>query len=82
MPAAGVPDRTPVVASVTPEGRAPVSVNVGAGVPVAVIANVPAAPTVNVVLFALVIAGAWPTVRVKFCVAFGSVPFAAVIVMG
>ena len=38
-----------------PLGSAPVSLNVGAGEPVAVTVNVPAVPTVNVVLFALVI---------------------------
>jgi hypothetical protein len=53
----GVPDRTPVVVSVTPVGRAPDSVNVGAGEPVAVTVNVPAAPFVNVVLLAEVITG-------------------------
>jgi hypothetical protein len=56
--AAGVPLNTPeVVFNVTPDGRAPVSENVGAGDPVAVTVNVPFAPTENVVLFALVIAG-------------------------
>ena len=44
--------------NVTPLGRAPVSVIVGAGTPVVVTVNVPALPTVNVVLFALVIEGA------------------------
>ena len=39
--------------NVTPDGSAPVSLNVGAGDPVAVTVNVPAVPTVNVVLFAL-----------------------------
>ena len=34
-PAAGVPDNTPLVLRVTPEGRAPVSVKVGAGLPLA-----------------------------------------------
>jgi hypothetical protein len=40
--------------------------------------NDPAVPTVNVVLLALVIAGAWFTVSVKVCVALGPTPFAAV----
>src|SRR5215472_5970357 len=63
VPAAGVPLRTPVVVlNVTPVGSAPVSLNVGAGNPVAVTVKVPAVPTVKVVLFALVIAGAWPMV--------------------
>ena len=43
--------------------------------------NVPAAPTVNVVLFALVNAGAWSTVSVKFCTALAPTPFEAVNVM-
>ena len=57
MPAAGVPDRTPEELNVTPEGRDPASENVGAGNPVAVKVNEPAVLTVNVALFALVIAG-------------------------
>ncbi len=44
--------------------------------------NDPAAPTVNVVLAALVIAGAWLTVSVKACVPSGRTPFAAVNVSG
>jgi hypothetical protein len=57
----GVPLSTPVaVLNVTPAGRAPVSLRVGAGVPVAAIVNVPAVPTVKVVLLALVIVGAVP----------------------
>jgi hypothetical protein len=43
---------------VTPLGSAPVSTKDGVGVPVVVTMNVPAAPTVNVVLLALVMAGA------------------------
>ncbi len=55
----GVPLSTPVAAfNVTPPGSAPVSLNVGAGVPVAVTVNVPAVPTVKVVLVELVIDGA------------------------
>ena len=41
-----------------PAGRAPASVTAGAGRPVATTLNEPAAPTVNVALFALVIPGA------------------------
>jgi len=67
---------------VTPAGSVPVSLSAGAGVPVAVTVNIPAVPTVKVVLVELVIAGAWFTVSVKLCVAFGSVPFAAVTVIG
>ncbi len=44
--------------------------------------NVPAAPTVNVVSSALVMAGAWSTVSVKLCVASGPIPLVAVIVNG
>jgi hypothetical protein len=47
---------------------------------VVVTVNVPAVPTVNVVLSALVMAGAWLTVSVKFWVASGVWPLAAVIV--
>jgi hypothetical protein len=68
--------------NVTPAGKAPVSLNVGVGEPVAVTANVPAVPTVKVVVFALVMAGTWFTVSVKFCVALGNTPFAAVNVIG
>ena len=49
MPAPGVPDRTPAL-KVTPVGRAPVSLKVGVGVPVAVAVKVPADPTVKVVV--------------------------------
>jgi hypothetical protein len=68
--------------NVTPLGRVPLSLRVGVGDPVAVTVNVPAVPTVNVVLLALVIAGFWLTVRVKLCVAFGVTPLFAVMVMG
>ena len=64
----GVPSRVPVtVLKVTPAGRvAPLpSARDGAGVPVAVTGKLPAAPTVNVVAFAEVIAAASSTVRVK-----------------
>ena len=73
----------PVAAvNVTPEGSAPDSESVGAGEPVAVTVNDPAVPAVKVALGALVIAGAWFTVRVKLCVALAPTPFCAVIVMG
>ena len=49
----------PLSANVTPLGRAPVSVTAGVGKPVAVTVKLPAAPTVKVVLVALVMAGAW-----------------------
>jgi hypothetical protein len=79
---AGVPLRAPVAAvNVTPGGSAPVSLSVGVGLPVAVTVNVPAAPTVKVTLFALVIAPAWFTVSVKFWVASAPTPLCAVNVM-
>jgi hypothetical protein len=57
----GVPLNTPVATlNDTPAGKAPLSVNVGAGEPVAVTVKDPAAPTVNVVLLALVITGGVP----------------------
>ena len=57
--AAGVPLSTPVIPlNATPLGRAPVSVKVDAGKPLAVTVNVPAVATLKTVLFALVIAGA------------------------
>ena len=62
---------------VTPLGSPPASVREGVGKPVAVTANVPAAPTVNVALVPLVIAGAWSTVSVKVCVASVPIPLCA-----
>ena len=58
VPAAGVPLRKPAELRVTPLGSAPVSLNVDAGKPLAATVNDPADPTVNVALFALVMAGA------------------------
>lgn len=59
VPDAGVPDNTPVAAlNATPEGREPVSANVGAGDPVAVTEKEPGTPTVKAVLLALLITGA------------------------
>ena len=55
--AVGVPERRPLAAlNVTPPGKVPDRDSVGAGEPVAVTVNEPAVPTVNVALFALVIA--------------------------
>ena len=48
----------PLFVNVTPLGRGPDSLIVAAGVPLVVIVKLPAAPTENVVLAALVIAGA------------------------
>ncbi len=76
VPAAGVPARvavpSPLSTNVTPVGNAPVSLSAGVGNPVVVTVNVPAVPVVNVVVSALVIAGAWSTVSVKLWVASGS----------
>jgi len=59
VPAAGVPLKTCVAElNVTPLGSVPVSLNVGFGKPVNVTVNDPAAPTVNIVVPALVMAGA------------------------
>jgi hypothetical protein len=81
--AAGAPLNSPVaVLNVTPPGSAPLSLNVGAGKPVTVTVKEQAVLTVHVVLLALVMAGAWSTVRVKFWVAFGRTPLLAVIVIG
>jgi hypothetical protein len=44
--------------------------------------NVPAVPTTKVVLFALVMAGAWLTVSVKLCVAWVPMPLFAWKVIG
>ena len=82
MPVAGVPVNVPVPlplsTNVTPLGNAPTSVSEGVGVPALVTVNVPRVPTVNVVLLALVITGAVPTVRVKVCVAVVPTPLLAV----
>ena len=55
VPAAGVPLRMPLLERVTPEGRAPVSLNVALGyVPDAVVTvKLPEMPTTKVVLLAL-----------------------------
>lgn len=83
VPAAGVPLNLavplPLFTNVTPDGRAPDSVMVGAGVPAVVIVNVPAAPTLNAVVAALVMAGPGLAVRVKVWMALGDMPLLAVI---
>jgi hypothetical protein len=60
-PEAGVPLSVavpfPLSLNVTPLGSVPVSVRLGVGDPVVVTVKIPAVPAVNVVLFALVIAG-------------------------
>jgi hypothetical protein len=67
--------------NVTPLGSAPVSVRVGVGDPVVVTVKLPAAPTENVVLAALVIAGAWFTFNVKLWLVAVPTPLLAVIVI-
>lgn len=58
VPAAGVPLRTPAEVKVTPLGNDPASVKVDVGKPLEVVVNDPAVPTLNVVLFTLVMLGA------------------------
>jgi len=61
------------------------ALSVGVGEPVAVTVKLPAMPIVNAVLFALVMIGATFAelmVSVKFCVALGRTPLAAVNVIG
>jgi hypothetical protein len=58
VPSAGAPLKTPAALKVTPLGSVPVSVKLGVGNPVAVTVNEPRVPTLNVVLLALVMAGA------------------------
>jgi len=86
VPAAGVPLSVPVPfplsVKVTPLGSVPDSLRLGAGKPVVVTVNVPAVPTVNVALLALVIAGGWPTVSVKLWLAGEPTPLLGVNVMG
>ena len=66
----------------TPLGSVPVWLNVGVGNPVAVAVNEPGEFTMNVVLFAFVMLGGWPTAIVMFCVAFEPTPLAAVNAIG
>ena len=58
----------------TPVGSAPVSLNPEVGTPSVVTVKVPATPTVNETLFALVMAGAFPMVTVGSDPARGSGP--------
>ena len=73
---------SPLLTKLTPEGSAPLSESVAEGNPVDVTVKEPEVPVVNVVLESDVMAGAWSTVRVKDCVAFGLTPLSAVIVIG
>ena len=76
-----MPLSTPVVASkVTPDGRVPVRLKVGAGKPLAVGVKLPAVPTAKVVALALVKAATWFTVSVKFLVAGVPTPLLALTV--
>ena len=84
VPTAGVPPSVavpfPLFVKVTPLGRAPDSLSDGVGDPVVVTVKLPAVPTANVVLFALVMLGAvpWFTVNVKLWVAAVPTPLLAV----
>ncbi len=86
MPAAGVPDRvavpSPLSVKVTPLGNVPVSLSAAVGLPVDVTVKVPDDPSMKVVSFADVMAGAASTVRVKDWVASGLTPLLAVMVSG
>jgi len=85
VPAPGVPLSVPVpfplFLNATPVGSGPVSLRFGIGIHFVITVNVPAAPTVNVVLLALVIAEAWFTVSVKFCDASVPTPLCTLNVM-
>ena len=87
VPDAGVPLSVavpfPLFVKVTPLGSAPDSVRDGVGDPVVVTVKLPAVPTVNVVLLALVIVGevcVALTVSVKIWLAGVPTPLLAVIV--
>src|SRR5271169_3935767 len=73
---------SPLLTRLTPEGSAPLSETVAVGKPVEVTVNEPEEPVVNVALEPEVMAGAWSTVSVKDCVAFGLTPLLAVMVIG
>src|SRR5204863_9279560 len=84
LPAAGVPPSVavpfPLSLNVTPLGSAPVSLSDGVGVPVVVTVNVPAVPTANVVLLALVIAAACVLFTVSVKLWWAGVPTPLLIV--
>ena len=85
-PGAGAPDSvavpSPLSLNLTPRGSAPVSDKPGVGTPVDLTVKAQALRTVHVVWSALVIPGAWLTVRAKVWVAAGLTPFLAVILNG
>jgi hypothetical protein len=55
---------SPLSVNPTPDGSAPLEARAGVGVPVVVTVKVPACPTENVVLLALVIVGGCPMTAV------------------
>ena len=63
---------------VRPLGSVPVLLKLEVGKPVVVTVKLPAVPAVKVVLPELPMAGAWSTVSVKLCAAFGVMPLVAV----
>ena len=65
-----------------PAGSVPVTVTVARGKPVLVTVNELATPTPNVAEAALVIAGAWFTVKVNDCTTGAPLPLEAVNVNG
>ena len=70
---------SPLSVKLTPAGNAPCTDSAGAGKPLVVTVKLPARPVVNCAPAGL-IAGGWPTVKVKSWVASGETPLAAVIV--
>jgi len=84
LPDAGVPPSVavpfPLSLKVTPLGSTPASVRVAVGAPVVVTVKLPAVPTINVILFPLVMTGAWFTFIVKLWFAGLPTPLLAVIV--
>jgi hypothetical protein len=69
----------PLSTKLTPVGKMPSTLTVGAGNPDVVTWKDRFCPVVNVALAAEVMAGPWPTVSVKVCVATGDTPFVAAI---
>ena len=72
----------PLSVKVTPSGRSPVSDNAAAGKPDDVTVKLLDSPMAKVTVLVDVMAGAWSTVSVKLCEAFGLTPLLAVIVIG
>ena len=86
VPAAGAPASVAVPSwlslNLTPRGSAPFSDKPGVGAPVDLTVKAQALPAVHVVWLALMIPGAWLTVRAKVWVASGMTSFVALIVNG